>query len=101
MSNKKANWFSFSLPKSLIIVCANCRNEIDLQIPFVDHHPRICPSCEIECAYLDWKDRKLQIVTQNAPEVFAKMLRYLQENFDELEYVELLVCFEEMENAIK
>ncbi len=101
MSREHADWFSFGLPKSLVIVCANCRNEIDLKEPFLDHDPGICPNCEIECAYLDWKGRKLQIVPLNAPEELVKLLRFLQENFDELEYVELLVCFEEMADAVK
>lgn len=100
MSREHTNWFSFSLPNTQIIICANCRKEIELT-PFLDHHPGICPVCNIECAYLDWKGRKVQIVSQNSPPELAKMLRYLQENFDALEYVELLVSFEEMADAIK
>lgn len=100
MSSEKENWFSFSEPESQTLFCAYCSNEIVLSA-FLDHDPAICPNCKIECAYLDWKDRKLQIVPQNAPEEFVKFLRFLQKDFDELEYVELLACFEEMENAIK
>jgi UDP-N-acetylmuramyl tripeptide synthase len=101
MPSEKTNWFSFSLPHSRVVICANCRAAIDLKEPFLDHDPEICPGCKIECAYLDWRGRKLQIVTPNAPEVLAGTLRCLQQNFDELEYAELLTCFYEMADAVK
>jgi hypothetical protein len=101
MSNSASNWFSCSAPQQRNLVCAECRFEIDLSA-FLDHHPGICPNCEIECAYLDWKEnRKIQIIPENSPKVFAEMLYYLQTNFDELEYVELLACFQEIADAIK
>ncbi|HEX8251235.1 MAG TPA: hypothetical protein VF599_23890 [Pyrinomonadaceae bacterium] len=68
---------------------------------FLDHHPGVCPICDIECAFLDWKDRKIQIVPQNSPPVLANTIRYLQMNFGELEYVELLACLDEMADAIR
>jgi hypothetical protein len=101
MTDEKANWFSFSSANRLALACANCRNDIDLQAPFLDHHASVCPKCDIECAFLDWKDRKIQIVLQNSPPVLANMIRYLQINFDELEYVELIACLDEMADAIR
>src|SRR5436190_2436931 len=101
MNDEKANWFSFSLPNSLIIVCANCCMEIDLKESFLDHDSSPCPMCNVECTYLEWKGRKVQIVMPNAKPELVKIIRYLQKNFDELEYVELLACLNEMADAIK
>jgi hypothetical protein len=101
MSREFANWFSVSSPDKRMIICADCRGRIELSVPFLDHHPGICRICKIECAYLDWKGRKVQIISQNAPPELAKMLRYLQENFDALDYVELLCSFEEIADALK
>lgn len=100
MSANQILWYAVSLPNNLIICCANCNNEFDLQNPFVDHHIGCCPICGIECTFLDWKDRKIQIVIQNAPPAVSKLIHWMQVHLDELEYVELLGCLEELSNGI-
>lgn len=100
MKNKDANWFSINKAGSLIFNCANCREEFDLKIPFLDHDLGICPLCETECAFLDWKKRKIQIVMKNAPtEIFA-VIQFIQKNLDELEYVGLIGSLEEIDDSI-
>ena len=101
MSGERSNWFSFSEPQGEILVCASCRESFEWYNPSLEMHPLFCPICKIECTFLDWRGRVVQLIPQNAPEVFARFLQCLQANFDELDYVELLACFEEMENAIK
>lgn len=56
--------------------------------------------CGVECVYLDPKDRTIQFVLKNAPPVLAKAIRLFQEQFDELEYVELLVAIEELAETL-
>lgn len=80
--------------------CAECGNSFDLEAPSLDHHSRVCPICGVECVYLDSKKRIIQIVLKNAPPVLAEAIRMLQERFDELEYVELLVALEELADAL-
>jgi hypothetical protein len=100
MSTQRPTWFSFSPPGGLILHCAACGQEVDLQFPTADHHPGICPKCGVECAFLIWKNRTVQIVPKNAPPEFAAVLRWLQEHLDELEYVEFVCALEEIADAI-
>jgi hypothetical protein len=94
-------WYAYSLPNSTTLRCACCTNEIDLQFPTADHHPRVCPACGIACAFLNWKDRVIQIVTSDAPRPLVEVIRWTQKHLDELEYVELLCALEEMAEAMK
>jgi hypothetical protein len=100
MSTPRPTWFSFSSPHGTSLLCAACGQEIDLGWPAADHHPRYCPKCGVESAFLNWKSRTLQIVPQNAPPAFAAVLRWGQQHLDELEYVEFVCALEEIADAI-
>jgi len=93
-------WFSLSDTGSTTLRCAECGNPFDLGGSSADHHPAVCPVCGIECVYLDWKERIIQIVLKNAPPVLATAIKLMQDRFDELEYVELLVALEELADAL-
>ena len=93
-------WFALSAEGRAVLRCAECGNPFDLGGPGLDHHPRICPVCGVECVYLDWKDRKVQIVLKNAHPVLTETIKFMQGRFDELEYVELLVALEELADAL-
>ncbi len=54
----------------------------------------------MECVYLDFRSRIIQIVIQNAHPVLAEAIRIMQDRFDELEYVELIVALEELADAL-
>ena len=58
------------------------------------------PKCGVESAYLTWKSRAIQVVPSKAPPVFATFLRWAQDNLDELDYVELMVAFAEIADAL-
>ena len=100
MNTQTKPWFSFSAAGGTVLRCADCGNAFDLEAPDLDHHPRICPVCGVECVYLDWKERILQIVLKNAPPVLAQAIRIMQDRFDELEYVEFMVALEELADAL-
>ncbi len=100
MNTKTNPWFSLSAEKGAILRCAECGNSFDLGGPSADHHPAVCPICGVECVYLDWKGRIIQIVLKNAPPVLARAIRIMQDRFDELEYVEFLVAVEELTDAL-
>lgn len=100
MNTKTKRWFSLSEEDGTILHCAECGNSFDLETPSLDHHPRICPVCGVECVYLDSKRRIIQIVLKNAPLVLAEAIRILQDRFDESEYVEFLVALEELADAL-
>lgn len=100
MSTQTKSWFSLNVEGSTALRCAECGNSFDLGGPSADHHPAVCPVCGVECVYLDWKERIIQVVLKNAPPVLATAIKLLQHRFDELEYVELLVALEELADAL-
>lgn len=100
MNAQSNRWFSLSAEGRTDLRCAECGNPFDLGGPSADHHPAVCPVCGVECVYLDWKERILQIVLKNAPPVLATAIRIMQDRFDELEYVELLVALEDLADAL-
>jgi hypothetical protein len=101
MSTTRPAWYAYSLPNSTTLRCVCCAQEIDLQFPTADHHPRVCPACGIACAFLNWKSRIIQIVTSEAPRPLAEVIHWAQKHLDELEYVEFLCALEEMADDIR
>jgi hypothetical protein len=99
VSARQPTWFSFSSPAGTALRCAACGRAIDPGLS-ADHHPRCCPVCRVECAFLNWKARIVQVVPDHAPPAFAAVLRWAQEHLDELEYVEFLCALEEIADAI-
>jgi hypothetical protein len=96
MNTKLASWYAFTAEGDTVLRCAECDKCIDREVPSVDHHSRVCPNCGVECVYLNWKGRMLQIVLKNAPPVFVQAIRLAQRHFDELEYVELVSALEQL-----
>lgn len=95
MTNK---WYS--LGKQNGITCSNC-NSIHKNIGVLDHHSTICPECKIECVWYDLGNNKvIQIIPSLAPNQFIKFIKWSQQELDELEFLELLVTFEELNKAI-
>src|SRR3954454_12778471 len=99
MNTQRPVWFSFSSPQSTALRCAACGQEIDPGAT-ADHHPRCCPNCRVESAFLTWKGRTVQIVPSNAPQAFVAVLRWGQQHLDELEYVEFVCALEEITDSI-
>jgi hypothetical protein len=99
MNTQKPTWFSFSSPESTALRCAACGQEVDPG-PAADHHPRYCPKCRVESAFLNWKGRTVQIVPSDAPPAFVAVLRWAQQHLDELEYAEFVCSLEEIADAI-
>lgn len=73
---------------------------VDLEAPLLDHHARTCPRCGVDCAFLNWKGRILQVVPIHAPAVIRRALAFAQQDLDELEYAELIVALEELMDAL-
>ena len=100
MTTKTNRWYALSADGSSVLLCADCGNSFDLKGPSADHHPCVCPACGVECVYLDWKGRVVQVVLKNAPSVITETIRIMQDRFDELQYLELLVALEELADAL-
>lgn len=101
MNTKLSSWFALANEGTTTLRCAECDQWIDLEEPQLDHHPRICPKCLAECVYLNWKGRTLQIVLSKAPAVLVRAIRLAQQNFDELEFTELLVALEQLADDLQ
>jgi hypothetical protein len=101
MTDRRRSWFSLSPPGQHVLRCARCGADIDLGFATADHHPGACPSCGVECAFLAWGPRTVQIVPADAPASLTRLLRWAQEHLDELEYVEVLAGLEEIAAAVR
>ncbi|MEM7573912.1 MAG: hypothetical protein AAF433_13480 [Bacteroidota bacterium] len=74
--------------------CLGCASNIAAFIG-QDHHPRICPHCQVESLFFDLgNSRLIQILPHEAPEVVALFVRWSQQELDELEFLELVVHLE-------
>lgn|SRR5262245_19203433 len=100
MSANPTPWFSVAT-RSTKLQCCACRNEIDLEFPSVDHHSAFCPACGVECAFISWRDVLLQIALPKAPPELTRVVRLLQEHFDEPEFITLLVCLDQLAEAVQ
>ena len=80
--------------------CAACGQEVNLGFPTADHHPRSCPKCGVESAFLNWKGRIIQVVPNHAPPTVAAIIHWAQQHLDELEYVEFISALEENADSI-
>jgi hypothetical protein len=96
MNTTSSPWYAFTADGGTTLRCAHCGEFIDLGGPALDHHPRVCPKCGVQCVYLNWKGRTLQIVLSDAPAVLTRAIRLAQQHFDELESVELIVVLEQL-----
>ena len=96
MSTKFSSWYAFSDERATTLRCGACHSVIDLEVPMLDHHARACPRCGVDCAFLNWKGRMIQVVPSNAPSVIQRALHFAQRDFDELDYAEFVVAIEEL-----
>jgi len=62
MKTKLSTWYACTDEGGTVLHCAECDACVDLEYPSLDHHPAVCPKCGVECAFLNWKGRMLQIV---------------------------------------
>ncbi len=93
------NWYKVS--KSNKNICGNCNGQFE-GLQSLDHHSGICPECRIDCIWFSFKDDKtLQVIPEYAPKGFLIFIRWAQKELDELEFLELVVSFEEIANALK
>ena len=93
------NWYSLGNYERT--ECTNCSKE-QSNIASLDHHPMICPNCQIECIWYDLgSGRTIQIVPSLAPIEFRLFIKWSQKELDELEFLELIMAFEELGQAIK
>ncbi len=100
MNSASQAWYAWGQEGGPGLRCAVCGAAIDLGSASADHHPRVCPACGVECVFLDWKGRLLQIITDRAPRALAEGIRWAQKRFDELDYVELICALEELAGAV-
>jgi hypothetical protein len=66
-----------------------------------DHHPSWCPECGVECAFIGWKERIIMFVPKNAPGRFSEAMKWFQQEFDELDFVEFVCALEELAYAMQ
>ncbi|NVK53819.1 MAG: hypothetical protein HWD85_12860 [Flavobacteriaceae bacterium] len=92
------NWYKINNHDKNI--CGNCEVEFE-GLQTLDHHSTRCPNCNIESIWFYFeRGRTLQIIPENAPKEFLAFIKWSQKELDELEFLELIVSFEEIARAI-
>ncbi|MEE4001908.1 hypothetical protein V1T75_16340 [Tenacibaculum sp. FZY0031] len=92
------NWYKVSRRNKS--VCGNCEKSFD-ELGSLDHHSSYCPNCNIECIWFYFEeDKTLQVIPKYAPKEFVLFLRWAQKELDELEFLELIVSFEEIAKSL-
>ncbi len=80
--------------------CGNCSKTFE-GLATLDHHYGICPNCKIQCIWFGLKNKQtLQIIPKHAPKSFSRFLKWTQNELDEIEFLELIVSFEEIASSI-
>jgi hypothetical protein len=100
MTTSGKPWLALGLPPKHWIHCASCGQEFDATGMTADHHPSVCPRGGVECLFLYWKGHAVQIVTESAPPTLLRLIRWAQQNLDELEFTELLCDLEGLADAL-
>lgn len=95
------SWISVGSVHNHTVPCASCHERITLTVPPCNHHPSYCPFCHAECIYFEFQDRLVQLMIASAPVTLVRLIRILQRDFDELEFIELIVGFGEIAAAMK
>ena len=62
----------------------------------MDHHPAVCPKCGVACLLFSFPHFHLQIVPEQAPEPLSRTTKWMQENLDELDFVEVTVALQQI-----
>ena len=101
MNQNELSWYAVNHAKGNVFVCASCRNSIDLEFASIDHNPRVCPACGIECLFWSAGNSNIQILPALAPPALRSAIEWAQTNLDELEFIELWVAIEELMEANK
>lgn len=92
------NWYKVSRKNKSI--CGNCEKSFD-KVVSLDHHSGYCPNCQIECIWFYFEENKtLQIIPEYAPKEFVLFIKWAQNELDELEFLELIVSFEEISKSL-
>ena len=97
---QRNGWQSVSEPGETRLVCANCGKEVDLLYPSVDHHPSVCPACDIPCLFFSWKNQLVQVLPNLAPDALRRMIEWAQRELNELEFIDILVAIDQIATGL-
>ena len=89
-------WFHRTMSREEQIVCPRCGNIVTLDAPALDHHSGWCPKCSVECLFFSFSDSHIQIVLEDAPSELRSVIRWMQDNFDELEFLCAVTALEQI-----
>lgn len=89
-------WFTITPLDAPEVPCPGCGAMLSAEIPFTDHHPAECPTCKAPGLIWAFDHGNVWIALDRAPEPLARVLRWCQENLDELEFAEFAWPLEEI-----
>ncbi len=90
------NWTATSDATSKEIRCPRCRQSIVDCLPSADHHPVQCPHCRAKLLLFSASARNFAVDVDNAPDEIREFVTWAQQSLDEVQFVSLLLTFEEL-----
>ena len=94
-------WFNKAGVAKKSIKCPCCGEELISYFPSADHHPSQCIGCKAELFVLTIRDQNVCISTAHAPDEVRRFIKWSQREFDEIEFMSLVVFFEELAKTTK
>ena len=90
------SWFTLASRESEHGPCPRCGQPLSNEVPSLDHHLFECMHCSARIFRWSFDRQDLRISVDDAPTTVKQFLFWANEALDELEFVELVVAFEEM-----
>jgi hypothetical protein len=89
-------WHRISIEASRKLECPNCDCLLDRLLPSLDHHPILCPECKSNLFIYSIRNKNLVLDVERCPVELKKIIAWIQSNYDEVEFLSLLVAIEEI-----
>ena len=78
------------------ILCPRCGQRTSTEVPFIDHHISECTSCSARTFWWSFGQHHVRVSVDDAHPSFKHFLLWANEELDEVEFLELMVVFEEI-----
>ena len=90
------SWFRTSPIRSSDIQCPRCECTVVGCLPSGDHHLSSCPHCEAKLIVFSMTAKNVAIDVDRSPREIQSVFQWMQQHFDELEFVSVITAVEEL-----
>src|SRR5262245_60799473 len=96
---KLSAWFAISTDKG-VLRCAECDDQVTHKLPASGQEAGACPVCGVECIFLSFKGRTIQVLLDKAPLALARGLLLVEKQVGAHETAELMDALEQLADEV-